>query len=105
MKYIMLRAGFFAWLMLYFFTGQLHADNINLSHLSVKDGLPNSTVYSAMQDAKGFIWFCTATGVSRYDGRKFENFTISDGLADNEIFKCFEDTKHRIWFLSYNGRL
>jgi ligand-binding sensor domain-containing protein len=83
----------------------LHAGSINLSHLTVKDGLLNSTVYFAMQDTKGFMWFCTETGVSRYDGRKFENFTMNDGLADNVIFKCFEDSRHRIWFLSYNGRL
>jgi len=74
-------------------------------HLTVKDGLPNNTVYYAMQDSKNFIWFCTPTGVSRYDGRKFENFTMADGLADNEIFRCVEDTHHRIWFLSYNGKL
>lgn len=74
-------------------------------HFTVKNGLPNSTVYFAMQDSKDFIWFCTATGVSRYDGRKFENFTMSEGLADNEIFRCIEDSKGRIWFLSYNGKL
>lgn len=77
----------------------------SLAHLTVKDGLPNSTVYYAMQDSKDFIWFCTATGVGRYDGRKFENFTMSDGLADNEIFRSIEDSKGRIWFLSYNGKL
>ncbi len=82
-----------------------HADNINFTHLTVKDGLLNSTVYYAMQDVKGFIWFCTETGVSRYDGARFENFTINEGLADNEIFKCYEDSKGRIWFLSYNGKL
>ncbi|MGN6567189.1 MAG: sensor histidine kinase [Flavipsychrobacter sp.] len=58
-----------------------------------------------MQDTKGFMWFCTPVGVSRYDGRKFENFTMDEGLADNEIFRCIEDSKGRIWFLSYNGKL
>jgi len=81
------------------------ADNDNFTHLTVKDGLLNSTVYYAMQDSKGFIWFCTETGVNRYNGSTFESFTINNGLGDNEIFKCFEDSKGRIWFLSYNGQL
>lgn len=74
-------------------------------HLTVKDGLPSSTVYHAMQDSKGFMWFCTETGVCRYDGKRFQNFTINSGLADNENFRCYEDRKGRIWFLSYNGKL
>jgi ligand-binding sensor domain-containing protein len=57
-----------------------------------------------MQDSKGFIWFCTDSGVSRFDGSNWDNFTLDDGLADNDIFKCYEDSKHRIWFLSANGK-
>ena len=83
----------------------ISARDANFTHYTVKDGLLNSTVYYAMQDSKGFIWFCTETGVNRFDGRKFEGFTIKDGLADNINFKCYEDKKGRIWFLSYNGQL
>ena len=82
-----------------------YAADTKLTHLTVKDGLLNSTVYYAMQDSSGFMWFCTETGVSRYDGTKFENFTLNEGLADNVIFKCYEDSKGRIWFLSYSGKL
>src|ERR1043166_6045958 len=81
------------------------AGNFEFEHITVKDGLANSTVYYAMQDSRGFLWFCTETGVNRYDGHHFETFTINDGLADNENFKCFEDSKGRLWFLSYNGKL
>ncbi len=72
---------------------------------TVNDGLANSMVYYAMQDTKGFIWFCTEAGVNRFDGRNFELFTIKDGLADNENFRCMEDSRGRIWFASYNGKL
>lgn len=91
--------------LVYLCNADVSANNAGLSHLTVREGLPSGIIYSAMQDSRGFMWFCTETGVSRYDGWKFENFTIADGLADNEIFKCFEDSRHRIWFLSYNGRL
>lgn len=74
-------------------------------HLTVKEGLPNNTVYHAMQDRQGFLWFCTETGVCRFDGQSFEYFTVADGLGDNEIFKSYEDSRGRIWFLSFNGKL
>lgn len=76
-----------------------------LRHYTVNDGLANSMVYYAMQDSKGFMWFCTESGVNRYDGRTFEVFTVKDGLANTENFKCMEDRKGRIWFASYNGKL
>jgi ligand-binding sensor domain-containing protein len=69
------------------------------------DGLPTSLVYDAFQDSKGYMWFSTELGVSRFNGYEFENFTTEDGLADNEVFQVFEDSNQRIWFLSFNGKL
>jgi ligand-binding sensor domain-containing protein len=71
----------------------------------VADGLPSSEVYYAMQDSKGFMWFCTDGGVSRFDGYTFETFTIADGLCDNVVFSAFEDHKGRIWFRTFSGKL
>ncbi len=69
------------------------------------DGLPSNTVYAAFQDSKGFIWFTTESGVSRFDGYNFKNFTVTDGLSDNEVFGAFEDSKGRIWFRTFNGKV
>lgn len=93
----------FAWIM--FSSGLTIAQTPQFRHYTVNDGLANSMVYYAMQDSKGYMWFCTESGVNRFDGRHFEVFTIKDGLADNENFRCMEDSKGRIWFLSYNGKL
>ncbi len=71
----------------------------------VEDGLPSSEVYEALQDTKGYMWFCTDAGVSRFDGYDFQNYTMTNGLTDNTIFHMYEDFKGRIWFLPYNGRL
>jgi signal transduction histidine kinase len=74
-------------------------------HLSIKNGLPSNTIYKAFQDSKGFIWFTSDAGASRYNGISFENFTIDDGLSDNEVLEIKEDSKGRIWFLTFNGQL
>jgi ligand-binding sensor domain-containing protein len=76
-----------------------------LSHrqYTVKDGLPGSVVYHTLQDSKGFIWFATNQGVSRFDGRTFKNFSKEDGLPDNEILKLYLDRHNNIWFISFAG--
>ena len=75
------------------------------TNFSVNDGLPSSEVYHVMQDSRGFMWFSTDHGVSRYDGYQFKTYTTADGLADNTIFECIEDYKGRIWFRSFSGKL
>jgi ligand-binding sensor domain-containing protein len=67
--------------------------------------LPSSEVYHVMQDSKGYMWFCTDAGVSRYDGYTFHNYSNRNGLGDNTIFASYEDHKGRIWFRSLSGRL
>lgn len=81
------------------------AQSVHFRHYTVNDGLPGDIVYYSMSDSKGYMWFCTESGVSRFDGKRFETFTIKDGLADNDNFRCVEDPKGRIWFSSYNGKL
>ena len=71
----------------------------------VEEGLPSSEVYEVLQDRKGYIWFCTDAGVSRFNGYEFENFHTNDGLTDGNVFHLYEDFKGRIWFLPYNGQL
>src|SRR5690242_83843 len=39
-------------------------------HLTTADGLPQSTVYSTLQDSQGFVWFGTEDGLVRYDGHR-----------------------------------
>ena len=48
--------------------------NILFSTLSLKDGLPQTTVNAVTQDHKGYMWFGTQEGLSRYNGYRFDNF-------------------------------
>ncbi len=75
----------------------------HFKNYTIENGLPSSTVYNVFQDSKGYIWFPTDAGVSRYDGYEFTNFSTEDGLSDNEVFKIQEDSKGRLWFFTLNG--
>lgn len=77
----------------------------NYINYTPNDGLPSSEVYHVIQDSKGYIWFATDNGVSRFDGYEFKNFTTEDGLPDNTVFEIYEDFEGKLWFISFSGRL
>ncbi len=81
------------------------AQEFRYQNFNELNGLPSSETYEVFQDSKGFIWFATDRGVSRYDGGEFQNFSIRDGLSDNTVFGFFEDYQNRIWFRTYSGAL
>lgn len=55
-----------------------YAEEIFTQHFTVDDGLPSSEAYDVIQDKKGYIWFATNRGVSRYNGQSFTKFTTVD---------------------------
>ncbi len=71
------------------------------TRLSVKDGLASNHVYSILQDAKGFMWFGTAGGLQRYDGKKVIMFRSHAGageyLPSSAIPQIFQDVHHNFW--------
>lgn len=75
-----------------------------LKQYTIRDGLPSNVIYDIFQDSKGYIWFCTDQGVSRFDGAEFKNFSLDQGLPDTEIFRMREDDHHRLWMVCYNSK-
>ena len=49
------------------------------------DGLPSNTINRIVRDSRGFLWFCTAEGLSRFDGYAFTNFGSDQGLPQSPI--------------------
>ncbi|MGI8494385.1 MAG: ligand-binding sensor domain-containing protein, partial [Pyrinomonadaceae bacterium] len=71
---------------------------------TVADGLLSDEVHKIKQDSRGFLWFCTSEGVSRFDGYAFANFTTDDGLPDRRV-RDFLETKHGEIFVATDGGL
>lgn len=68
------------------------------------EGLPSNSVYDIMQDDKGFIWFATDEGVSRFDGRNFATFKSQNkGGKSGSFLK--KDNFERIWYENFDGYL
>jgi ligand-binding sensor domain-containing protein/serine phosphatase RsbU (regulator of sigma subunit) len=86
------------------FSFHVFSNEFNFSNYNTEDGLPQSYVYSIIQDDLGYLWIGTGDGLSRYNGFTFENFTTNDSLADNFITCAINDGK-KLWFGHMNGGL
>ena len=89
-------------ILLLVFSLQSLAQLPTLQHYGVDEGLAGSCVYRTLQDSKGFMWFLTNKGLSRFDGSRFQNFTMADGLPQNDIFLAGEDRHQRLWIYSFS---
>ena len=69
------------------------------------DGLPSSEVHCAFQDSKGYMWFGTDNGLSRFDGYEFRNYSAAEGLIDPVVFDLMEDQIGRLWVLTMSGQI
>jgi ligand-binding sensor domain-containing protein/serine phosphatase RsbU (regulator of sigma subunit) len=69
----------------------------------VEQGLASSRVYAILQDRNEWIWLGTESGLSRFDGSRFENFTAADGIAGGTVVSLEEDSIGRLWIGHYNG--
>lgn len=77
--------------------------------LSTADGLPSNTVRRILQDSKGFLWFGTTNGLSRYDGSTFLNFQSDFGstnlsLTHNNINNLQEGPYEFLWIGTTNRK-
>jgi len=70
-------------------------------HYTTENGLPSDNVFAMIQDTKGFIWFATANGISKFDGKKFKNYGIKDGLNSSTITSLVEGDNGKIYIGNY----
>ena len=57
------------------------------THVTERDGLPNTVVYGVLPDAAGHLWISTNRGLARYDPQTggVRTYDVSDGLQSNEF--------------------
>lgn len=76
-------------------------------HLTMRDGLSQSTVMSILQDSKGFLWLATESGLDRYDGYSIREYRRErgneHGLVNDYVWKIAEDAQGDLWLATYGG--
>ncbi len=78
-------------------------------HYGSENGLPQHTVTDILQDSKGFMWFSTWDGLSKFDGYTFTTYRLPTGNAaesqSSRIDHLYEDKYNNIWVLSYDDQV
>ena len=54
------------------FAAQAAAERPPFKIYTTEENLAHDSINRIVRDARGFLWFCTAEGLSRFDGYKFK---------------------------------
>ena len=76
-------------------------------HLTMRDGLSQSTVKGILQDSQGYLWLATESGLDRYDGNSIRVYRRERGnphaLASDYIWTIAEDAHADLWLATIGG--
>ena len=81
--------------------------NISFDHLTVEEGLSQSTIFSITQDTKGFIWIASRDGLNRYDSHEIKVYRNDPqdptSLSNNLVNSLLVDSKGQLWIGTGRG--
>jgi ligand-binding sensor domain-containing protein/signal transduction histidine kinase len=81
----------------------LHSAQLPLRRYTTADGLASNAVYSIASDSRGFLWFGTAEGLSRFDGFGFANQNESTGLPHGTVTQVLIGRHGNYWLATPAG--
>ncbi|MBX2878008.1 MAG: hypothetical protein KTR30_38170, partial [Saprospiraceae bacterium] len=71
------------------------------------NGLSQATVRAILQDTMGFMWFGTADGLNRFDGKSFTIYRhqpeTAHSLSSNDVQVLHEDQQGNLWIGTDHG--
>src|SRR5262245_21824493 len=66
------------------------------------DGLVSDYVLDVYGDSRGFLWFSTREGLSRFDGVQLTSYGVAEGLPTSTINAVLE-TRAGVYWIATNG--
>lgn len=70
---------------------------------SADNGLNSNTIWASLKDKQQRLWFCTADGISCWNGKKFINYGQAEGVGGKTVYSACEDAQGNIWFGTTQG--
>jgi ligand-binding sensor domain-containing protein/signal transduction histidine kinase len=80
------------------------AEHLPIKTYTTADGLAHNVINRIVRDSRGFLWFCTREGLSRFDGYNFTNYGIEQGLP-SAIVKDLLETREGVYWVATAGGL
>src|SRR5262249_27877793 len=84
-------------------SGPAAAERLPLKIYTTADGLAHNNVQRIVRDSRGFLWFCTFEGLSRFDGYVFTNYGVEHGLPSQVINDLLETRDGEYWVATGAG--
>ncbi len=81
----------------------IRGEQLPIKTYTTSDGLPRNVINRIVRDSHGFLWFCTAEGLSRFDGYAFTNYGVKQGLPDRDVRDLIETHSGEYWVATHNG--
>src|SRR5215831_21319477 len=69
---------------------EVQAEQLPIKTYTTADGLADDRINRIIQDSHGLLWFCTAEGLSHFDGYKFTNYTKANGMPSDFVTDLVE---------------
>lgn len=79
------------------------AERLPIRTYTTADGLPHNLINRIVRDSRGFLWFCTGDGLSRFDGYAFTNYGIEQDLPFTNVTDFLETRAHQYWIGTTGG--
>jgi ligand-binding sensor domain-containing protein len=79
------------------------AERLPVKVFTSADGLGSGFVNSLMTDRRGFLWFATRDGLSRFDGSRFITYQVGSKDAPPGIENIYETSKGVYWISTTGG--
>ena len=80
-----------------------YAEKLPLKIYTAAEGLAHNSVNRIVRDSRGYLWFCTSEGLSRFDGYEFHNFGRRDGLPHRVVNDVLETRRGELWIATAGG--
>ncbi|QOY90719.1 sensor histidine kinase [Paludibaculum fermentans] len=88
-------------LLVAFTVGQ--AEKLPLKIYTAADGLAHNSINRIVRDSRGYLWFCTSEGLSRFDGYEFHSYGRRDGLPHRLVNDLLETKDGELWIATAGG--
>src|SRR3989449_8341665 len=78
-------------------------ERLPLKAYTTADGLAHNVINKIVRDSRGFLWFCTDEGLSRFDGYTFTTYGTSEGLPHPSVNDLLETRVGEYWVATGGG--
>lgn len=81
----------------------IHGERLPAKVYTTADGLAHNSVHRILRDSRGLLWFCTAEGLSRFDGYGFTRYGTAEGLPSPNVQDILETKSGIYWVATGSG--